>query len=515
MDWGYWVFLLSGLALGAVLGWMVHKAGSGARIAQAEMTWQAEQSTLQERLRGLELHQEQLQQEVAALRQEREFLQSALREEGAARAAAAAAAARLPAMEAALAERSAALADLQRRHAELAERLEQERRSSADKLALLDEARQKLADAFQTLSADALRQNNQSFLTLAGENLKRFQEGASSELEQRRLAVEQLVQPIRESLAKVDGKLADLERERLSAYSGLKQQLTDLAQVQIPQLRAETQSLVKALRQPAARGRWGEMQLKRVVEMAGMLEHCDFVEQESSTDGERRQRPDLVVRLPGGKQIVVDAKVPLDAYLEASELDDEPQRKVLLRKHAQQLRNHLGQLGRKAYWEQFQPSPEFVVLFVPGEVFFSAALQEDPSLIEYGVDQKVITATPTTLIALLRAASYGWRQEALARNAAEVADLGRLLYERIATLAEHWTRVGKSLGQTVEAYNKSVGALEGRVLVTARRFRDLRAAPADAELSEAVPVERSPRILSAPELLGGEAGASASPPDSS
>ncbi|MHB1707080.1 MAG: DNA recombination protein RmuC, partial [Acidithiobacillus sp.] len=271
MDWGYWVFLLSGLAVGAVLGWMVHKARSGARIAQAEMAWQAEQSTLQERLRGLELHREQLQQEISTLQQARELLQSALRDEGAGRAAAAAEAARLPAMEAILAERSAALADLQRHHAELVERLEQERRSSADKLALLDEARLKLADAFQTLSADALRQNNQSFLTLAGENLKRFQEGASSELEQRRLAVDQLVQPIRESLAKVDGKLADLERERLSAYSGLKQQLTDLAQVQIPQLRAETQSLVKALRQPAARGRWGEMQLKRVVEMAGML----------------------------------------------------------------------------------------------------------------------------------------------------------------------------------------------------------------------------------------------------
>jgi DNA recombination protein RmuC len=257
---------------------------------------------------------------------------------------------------------------------------------------------------------------------------------------------------------------------------------------------------VKALRQPSARGRWGEMQLKRVVEMADMLSHCDFVEQQSEDSPDGKLRPDLIVRLPGGKQIVVDAKAPLSAYLDAAETEDDAAREAHLARHAQQVRNHMTALGRKAYWETFEPTPEFVVMFLPGEAFFSAALQQDPALIEYGVNEKVIPATPTTLIALLRAAAYGWRQEALALNAAEIATLGKELHQRISTLAEHWQSVGAKLGGAVDAYNKSVAALESRVLPSARRFRDLKAAAEDSDIAELISLDQSPRALAAPEL---------------
>jgi DNA recombination protein RmuC len=260
-------------------------------------------------------------------------------------------------------------------------------------------------------------------------------------------------------------------------------------------LQSETANLVKALRQPQTRGRWGEIQLKRVVEMAQMLDHCDFVEQESRSLEEGRLRPDMIVRLPGGKQVVVDAKTPLTAYLEAAESGDEAVQKAKLVEHARQVRDHMTALGRKAYWEQFQPSPEFVIMFLPGEMFFSSALQQDPALIEYGVNEKVIPATPTTLIALLRAVSYGWRQEALAQNAQQVAELGKQLYERIATLAEHWSTVGQRLDQAVHSYNAAVSSLESRVLVSARRLRDLKAGAENIEIEAIEPVETMARKL--------------------
>ncbi|MBF8270775.1 MAG: RmuC-domain protein, partial [Gammaproteobacteria bacterium] len=348
----------------------------------------------------------------------------------------------------------------------------------------------------------ALRNNNQSFLDLAKTTLEKFQEGAKSDLEARQKAVHELVRPIQESLQKVDGKLGEMEKARVSAYSALNEQLKGLVETHIPMLHNETANLVKALRQPIVRGRWGEMQLKRVVEMAGMVEYCDFVEQESRTGEDSRLRPDLIVRLPGGKQIVVDAKAPLSAYLEAIEATDETLQQARLADHARQVRNHITLLGRKAYWEHFDPTPEFVVLFLPGEMFFSAALQQDPSLIEFGVNEKVIPATPTTLIALLRAVAYGWRQEALARNAQEISELGKELYNRLATLAEHWSNVGKGLDRAMDAYNKATGTLETRVLVSARKFRDLEAATADMDIETLDPLDHSPRVLQAPELTG-------------
>ena len=389
-------------------------------------------------------------------------------------------------------ERGRAAGETER--ARLETRLEEERKASQDKITLLNNAEAKLADAFKALSADALRSNNQSFLDLAKQNLETFQQTAKSELERRQSAIGDMIKPLKESLEKVDGKIGELEKNRVGAYTELREQVKHLAQSHL-QLQSETGNLVKALRAPHVRGRWGEIQLRRVVELAGMLQYCDFTEQETVATEESRIRPDMIVRLPGGRTIVVDSKVPFDAFYESISTTDDEVRANKLKDHARLVRTHITSLSRKSYWETVQPTPEFVLLFLPGETFYSAALENDPKLIEDGVSQGVIIATPTTLIALLKAVSYGWRQEQMADNAQEVSNLARTLYDRLRVFTNHFDDIGRNLDRALESYNRGVRSLESRVLVTARRFKE-RGAIAGDEIEILEPIDKAARPLS-------------------
>ncbi|HEU4682965.1 MAG TPA: DNA recombination protein RmuC [Nitrospira sp.] len=353
--------------------------------------------------------------------------------------------------------------------------------------ALLAQARRELAEAFQALSGEALKQNNEAFLNLAKTSFETLHAEAKGDLARRQQAIDLLVKPLSESLHRYDELLRQLEQSRQAAYGGLDQHLKMLAEQQ-QRLQQETGNLVNALRAPAVRGRWGEITLKRVAELAGMVPHCDFVEQESLSNEEGRVRPDMVVQLPGGREIIVDAKTVLSAYLEAHEAASEEQRAESLRRHAAQVRARMDELSLKAYWSQFERAPEFVVLFLPGEQFLGAALEQDPRLIEDGFAQGVVLATPTTLMALLRAVAYGWRQERLTAHAEEAGRLGKDLYERMAVLTEHLNDVGQALGKSVSAYNRAVGSLETRILPAARRFKDL-GVSSEKEISTLSPVE--------------------------
>lgn len=368
-----------------------------------------------------------------------------------------------------------------------------ERKANEEKLELLGQMTDEMRESFQALSAEALKSNNQAFLHLAQSTLEKFQGEAKGDLELRQQAVANLVAPIGESLKKVDEQIRQMESVRDRAYGDLTTQVRSLITTQ-KELQSETGNLVRALRSPTVRGQWGEIQLRRVVEIAGMLPYCDFVEQETVHTSTGRLRPDMIVKLPGGKNIVIDVKTPLQAYLEAAETTDDEVRRQKLQDHVRQVRTHMTQLSSKQYQEQFEPTPEFVVMFLPGEAFFSAALEQDTGLIERGVAQKVIPASPTTLIALLKAVAYGWNQEKLARNAQEISALGKELHDRLRMLGSHVESVGKNLDRAVESYNKAVGSLETRVMVSARKFAEL-GSPVTEAITELEPVETTTRNL--------------------
>jgi len=383
------------------------------------------------------------------------------------------------------------MSDLKSENSQLRTQLEGERRLAGDKLALLQEASQGLRDAFKALSSDALKSNNQAFLELAKTTLERFQSEAKGDLGQRQKEVENLVAPIKESLERYDRQIQAIEKSRHQAYGSITEQVKSLLQSQ-QELKQETGNLVRALRTPHVRGRWGELTLRRVVELAGLIEHCDFVEQDSLNTESGRLRPDMIIKLPGDKHFVIDSKVPLQAYLDALEAPDDRQRQAHLQNHARQVRVHLQNLSSKAYWDQLETTPEFVILFIPSESFYSAAIEQEPQLFEEGVNQRVILSTPATLIALLRAVAYGWRQERVTANAREISELGKSLYDRLAVLARHLEDMGRHLERSVEAYNRAVGSVESRVLVAARRFKEL-GATAQGDIPELSQVEKMPR----------------------
>lgn len=368
------------------------------------------------------------------------------------------------------------------------------------------QTQQLMRDAFQSLSFEVLERSTKSFLDLAAIHLDKYQVSAKEDLEGKQKAIAESLLPISEIMKNLDMHQRELEKRREGAYASLSKQLELLVSSE-KELRLQTQQLSQALRSPGIRGSWGQMHLRRVVELAGLLNHCDFSEQHTTELDGRLQRPDLVIHLPGQRQIIIDAKTPLDAYLEAAEMQDEQMRRKKIQSHSQVLRKHMKELSNKEYWKQFAPSPEFVILFLPAEAFFSAALENDPTLIEIGAEQNVIVATPTTLIAILRAVAYGWKQESLSKSAKEIARLGQELYERVGTVCDHWNKVGRSLNAAVESYNQSLTSFESRLLVSARKLKESGAAAFNKELTELLEVDKLARSIRAPELEDSSANA--------
>jgi DNA recombination protein RmuC len=402
----------------------------------------------------------------------------------------------LAATKATVAGQSAEIRTLSDARSALDATLATERKNAEEKLRMLADAGEQLKSDFKALAASALDSNNANFLQLAKTVLKNSQTEATGELAQREQAVKNLVQPIAQSLDGMNKQIQELEKSRSQAYGTLTSQVQSLLETQ-KALQTETGNLVKALREPQARGRWGELQLHRVLELSGMLEYCDFKEQLTFSADERRYRPDVIVDLPGGKQIIVDAKVPLAAYLAALEATDDATRNGYLLDHARQVRAHIDSLASRSYWSHLPCTPEFVVLFLPGEVFFRAAMDADAELIEYGVSQKVIVTSPTTLIALLKAVAYGWNQKSLAESAKHISEAGKTLYERLCTMTDHLETMGKRLGGAVQSYNEMLSSMERRVLPVARKFPELDRSLAAESLPEPPQLEKTPRELQA------------------
>ncbi len=455
-----WIMLVVGLAAGGLIGWLLASVRRNSVVSSLQI--EAEGKT-----RAAESVAAELRSQVAELQSKLESTVQQAKTEATLRATA----------EARLTEAQA--------------NLEEQKR-------LLDEARVKLADAFQALSAEALKSNNQAFIALARSTFETIQSQAKGELETREEAIKGLVNPLIETLRRYEAQIQEMERARQNAYGSLEEQLRTLAAVN-QQLQKETGTLANTLRGgPAVRGRWGELTLRRVAELAGMSEHCDFTEQETFETEQGRQRPDMIVNLPNGREIAVDAKVPLQAFLDAAAATSEEDRRARLARHAQLVRDRMRELSTKAYWDQFDPAPEIVVLFLPGESFFSAALEQDRTLLEDGMQKRVVIATPTTLIALLRAVAFGWRQEQITQNAQAISELGKDLYDRVRSFLGHFEGVGSALKRATENYNRAVGSLESRVLTAARKFKELGAATGD-ELNELEPIDETTRQLNTPD----------------